>query len=361
MKKIIIVAFVCLLLSVSVLAKEVVSMGYGNTAKLAEADALRNAVENVMGMVVDSTTITEKHQLIEDNVLTHSRGYITDYEVLFKNKIKDGWQVQVRAGVDTKADSKLMNDLVKLGIIDLSLRNPRIAVLIYEDAWTDDSVPAETALIKCFLDNGFEQMVNTDAFALYRRDAWRYDLAKLRTLAAHLNADIVVVGKAIHNNNGDVGRFLDGSRTGMLSCRAQIDARMYSAKTGRIIASDSKVGSGADISKRIAARAAVSNAAEELGKVFTEKLIADGAGNRQYVTLVVKADGFQKMNLVRRALENIPQVKSLQLREYRGGQGLFQMRYAGSPEQLFRLLQKQAECNVVMETATYDGLVIKAY
>ena len=108
MKKIIIVAFVCLLLSVSVLAKEVVSMGYGNTAKLAEADALRNAVENVMGMVVDSTTITEKHQLIEDNVLTHSRGYITDYEVLFKNKIKDGWQVQVRAGVDTKADSKLM-------------------------------------------------------------------------------------------------------------------------------------------------------------------------------------------------------------------------------------------------------------
>lgn len=228
MKKFLAVFVLIMLCAFSAFAKQVTVEGVGSTVRSAEQDALRNAVESAMGTVVDSHTLSEEHLLIEDRVLTHSRGYITDYKVQENKKIRDGWQVRILADVDTEADSKLMNDLVKLGIVDLSLRNPRIGVLVFEENWTDDSIPAETAMVKSFIDNGFDQVLNTDDFVMYRRDAWRYDIAKLRMLAAKMNADILVVGKAVHNFNGDVGRFINDrhKKTGMLSCRAGVRYRM---------------------------------------------------------------------------------------------------------------------------------------
>lgn len=363
MKKFLAVFVLIMLCAFSAFSKQVTADGFGSTARLAEQDALRNAVESAMGTVVDSHTLSEEHLLIEDRVLTHSRGYITDYKVQENKKIRDGWQVRILADVDTEADSKLMNDLVKLGIVDLSLRNPRIGVLVFEENWTDDSIPAETAMVKSFIDNGFDQVLNTDDFVMYRRDAWRYDIAKLRMLAAKMNADILVVGKAVHNFNGDVGRFINDrhKKTGMLSCRAEVDVRMYSAKTGRIIASESKIGNGVDISKKIAIRTAVNNAASQAASVLADKLIAEGAGNRQYISLTAQVADFHKLEVLRKALEQIEQVKFVELRNYEKGEGLFQIRYASSPEQLFERLQRKAECRVILKSVGYDGLVIKAY
>lgn len=363
MKKFLAVFVLAMFCAFSAFAKQVTADGFGSTVRSAEQDALRNAVESAMGTVVDSHTLSEEHLLIEDRVLTHSRGYITDYKVQENKKIRDGWRVRILADVDIKADSKLMSDLVKLGIIDLSLRNPRIGVLMFEEAWTDDGIPAETAMVKSFIDNGFEQVVNTDDFAMYRRDAWRYDIAKLRMLAAKMNADILVVGKAAHNFNGDVGRFINDryKKTGMLSCRAEVDVRMYSAKTGRIIASESKIGNGVDISKKIAIRTAVNNAASQAASVLADKLIAEGAGNRQYISLTAQVADFHKLEVLRKALEQIEQVKFVELRNYEKGEGLFQIRYAGSPEQLFERLQRKAECRVMLKSVGYDGLVIKAF
>lgn len=405
MRKILAVLTLIMLCAFSALAKQVVVDGYGATAKQAEADALRNAVENVMGTVVDSKTMTESHKLLEDRVLTYSSGYITDYKVLEKNKDQNGWQVTVDADVDTRTDSKLMNDLVRLGVIDLSLRNPRIGVVIYDDGRSADSTSAESAMVKAFLDNGFTNVINSDDYSSYSKEAWHYDEGDLRLLAAKMKVDLLVVGKATHTYNGDVGKFLDddskkvdmypyrheygrrryyvhGRRvvvyenryyqrdndqedkhptTGMLSCRAEVDVRMYSVKTGRIIVSESKVGGGVDTSKSIAINNAVREAAALAADALSDKLLTEGAGNRQLVSLVAKVADFRKLDVLRYALERIEQVKMVELRSYEDGEGLFQIQYKGSPEQLFKLLQKQAECSVVLQSVSYDGLVIKAY
>lgn len=98
MKKFLAVFVLIMLCAFSAFAKQVTVEGVGSTVRSAEQDALRNAVESAMGTVVDSHTLSEEHLLIEDRVLTHSRGYITDYKVQENKKFVMGgrfvyWQM----------------------------------------------------------------------------------------------------------------------------------------------------------------------------------------------------------------------------------------------------------------------------
>ena len=51
--------------SVNVLAKNVTVTGTGTTVTEAENDALRLAVENTLGVLVDSQTLVEKNVVVE--------------------------------------------------------------------------------------------------------------------------------------------------------------------------------------------------------------------------------------------------------------------------------------------------------
>ena len=86
MKKFILVLFIlCLTINFStVLAQEITVSGYGNTFEDAERDALRTAVEKAVGTMVDSQTLVQNNQLVNDEIYTHSKGYITNYSVLEK-------------------------------------------------------------------------------------------------------------------------------------------------------------------------------------------------------------------------------------------------------------------------------------
>lgn len=59
---------------------EVVATGIGMDENGALRNALRNAVENTVGMVIDAQTRIENSDIIEDNILTYSDGYVEDYE-----------------------------------------------------------------------------------------------------------------------------------------------------------------------------------------------------------------------------------------------------------------------------------------
>ena len=114
------------------LAKNVSMTGMGVTAAEAENDALRNAVESAVGVLVDSQTLTEQNTVLHDQIYTQSRGFIRNYSVTDRRQFPDGWRVTVDADVDDSPNSRLMTELTRLGIIDNRLRNPKIAVYIPE-------------------------------------------------------------------------------------------------------------------------------------------------------------------------------------------------------------------------------------
>lgn len=59
---------------------EVVATGIGVDENGALRNALRSAVENAVGMVIDAQTRIENSDIIEDNILTYSDGYVEDYK-----------------------------------------------------------------------------------------------------------------------------------------------------------------------------------------------------------------------------------------------------------------------------------------
>lgn len=350
---------IVLAMSVSAFAKTVTVDGYGRNFAEAESDALRTAVEQAAAVVVGSETMVKNGQTMEDKIFSHSRGYINGYTVVDKTRGKDVCKVTINADVDVNPNSKLMNDLAREGIINLALRNPKIAVVISDEVSSVGHTPAEIGVTSAFIDAGFSQIINVDQLGVSRKRIYSYGEEQLKELAARLNADVVVVGRVSLSRGGDVGKFIGSAPTGMISYRAEIDARMYMSHSKRIVAVGSKVGSAVDIAELVAAKSASSNAGKLLGEEFVDKLISQGAGQKQMLEVVVYVNDFSKVNMIKAALEKIETIKMVTLSSYSDGQGVFSIKYSGSTAHLFELLDKQAECYIEMVSSDYSTLKIK--
>lgn len=352
------------LLCSSAWANNITVTGVGATEAEATNDALRSAVEQAVGVLVDSETIVEKNMVLRDKIYANSKGFINRYQVAGTQQNADGWQVTINAEVDVKPDSKLMDELTKLGLIDNRLRNPKIAVMIPEKhlAYRIPDPAGETAVIKAFIEAGFDNMVDVSQERMRYNNPFNLNADDLHTLASSMQADILVVGEAFSEGVGDIGRFLPkGKNTGTLSCRARIEAKMYIARTGQIIAADGKYGSAVDISEAVAAKKALAVAGKEMGEYLSGKLLELAAGNRQKTELVVITSGYEKLDMVQNALNNVTGVKNADLRSYADGKGVFALHYGGSPQALFAQLQKQADCNMELRSSAYNVLTIAVW
>jgi Ca2+-binding EF-hand superfamily protein len=77
----------------------VVAEGVGLTAEAAQKQAFRNAVQQGVGALVDSTTIIKNDKLIEDEVLTYSHGFIKSWDEISNRKVDGLHVVKIRAVV----------------------------------------------------------------------------------------------------------------------------------------------------------------------------------------------------------------------------------------------------------------------
>ncbi|MEI6154863.1 MAG: hypothetical protein WCQ90_12335, partial [Deltaproteobacteria bacterium] len=88
---------------------KVITTGLGLDRDKAKENAIRNAVEYAVGIYVSSDTIVKNSQLIKDEVLGYSAGYIKTLRILSEEKKEDGiYAVQIEAVVvSTKLTRKL--------------------------------------------------------------------------------------------------------------------------------------------------------------------------------------------------------------------------------------------------------------
>mgnify|MGYP003826913203 CR=1 FL=1 len=77
----------------------VVAEGVGTSRDEALKDAFREAVQAVVGTVVDGETLIENDELIRDKVLTYSNGFITSFDQLSENRRDGLLRVRIRANV----------------------------------------------------------------------------------------------------------------------------------------------------------------------------------------------------------------------------------------------------------------------
>jgi hypothetical protein len=102
MKRIILILLLCIassVASVQIIVPEstIQAIGYGNSEDEALKSAYQNAVEQYVGVLVDSSTIIRNDRLIKNDILTFSNGYINSYKKLSSKEQMGLWEVKIDA------------------------------------------------------------------------------------------------------------------------------------------------------------------------------------------------------------------------------------------------------------------------
>ena len=89
--------------------EKVIVSGIGIDMDKAKQNAIRNAVEQVIGSYISSDTIVQNSTLLKDEVLSYSGGYVKDMKILSQGKNDDSlYSVKIEANViSTKLKRKL--------------------------------------------------------------------------------------------------------------------------------------------------------------------------------------------------------------------------------------------------------------
>ncbi len=245
-------------------------------------DARKRAVEQAIGILIDSQTQVENYQLISDKILPQTKGYITHYSIAGETVEENLLRVKINAEVSL---GKLAHDLSGIGILPGRMHKPRTMIMIAEQnighewhAWwwghqgqqTDIGV-VENTFIDVFTKKGFECIdrhaaeKNIRVTAAYKVRDLTPDQA--RTLGAQADAEVVIVGKAAARSYGDIGG-------GKKSAQADLSARAIRTDTGRVLASATTRGAAVRITEETAGIEALRKAAQAAAEQMADKILA---------------------------------------------------------------------------------------
>ena len=242
-------------------------------------DAQKRAVEQAIGIMIDSQTQVENFQVISDKILSQIKGYITRYNVT--SETREGVLLRVRINAEVSL-GKLNSDLSAIGVLMGQMHKPRTMIMIAEqnmgsevNAWwvgseTDVSV-VENSFMDKFTEKGFAFIDHETASkeikiaAAYRvRDL---TAGQAKTLAQQTDAEVVIIGKAVAKLYGEVGG-------GMKSAQADLSARAVRTDTGQVIATSTQHAAAVHISDVSAGTEALRKVANLAADDMMTKILA---------------------------------------------------------------------------------------
>lgn len=292
-------------------------------------DAQKRAVEQAIGILIDSQTQVENYQLISDKILSQIKGYITKYHVIGENQDSGLLRVRITADVST---GQLNDDLSAIGILLGQMHKPRTMVMIAEQniggdvsAWwagekgeTNISVVENTFMDK-FTEKGFE-FIDHEVASKEIRISAPYKVQNLsagqaKTLGRQADAEVVIIGKAIAKVYGEVA-------AGMKSVQADLSAKAVRTDTGQVIATATTHAAAVHITDISAGTEALKKAANKAADELMTKILevySKEVGGTRSIALTVK--GLTKPQFVKfkNVLRNqVRGIKDLHERSFSG-------------------------------------------
>ena len=300
-----------------VLARGSAPLGEGGRAAARAAaiqQALRNALEQVVGVYVAGATVADKFLTLKDRVYTHSEGFVVPGEVV--EETDDGTTLTVRMKVIVSL-RPLLNRLKELGLT----RNWKVAVAIREGAGTTaaGAAPiAETAIVQRLIRAGFQVVYLTGGDA----DDVETFLHSLRGERGAPAADVLILGTAAARLSERLPVTV-GSRvvSSMAVYQGRVEARAIRVETGEVIASHLMDEMASSSNDSVAAGSALRGAARGAAGAFLDDILALPAGFTRRVQLEVY--GFKKRSdaqALEDALPLLAGVRRVEYRNYADGQ-----------------------------------------
>jgi len=319
---------VCLLLwmmAVLVCASPVTVTGQGSTERNALHDAMGQAIEQQIGVLIDSRTYVENYQVINDRIYTQSAGYIESYEVLQSGSANGLWQVTITAQVRSEAlRTDLMSKLQKKALIGANMQDPRIGVLAVDSEGMEyDGL--ENEIISGLQNQGFSRLVDLNQIeASVRKRLASADAtgdASLRDLLVNqFHVDYMVTAKVSMMEENGLGKiirqvplpddnpFLPAVLGNLQfgAVQANVAVRMLNMNTGEIIYAGSfseKSGSGSN-----AASKALAKISPQVVSAVSKAALEKAANPEQHVTVLITNGRLGTMSQAYQWLSNLPGV-----------------------------------------------------
>ena len=322
----------------------------GNTAGVrqkATQDALRQALEQGVGMMMDSVSILKNDDLM-DKVYTNTQGYITSYEIIQEKQEANGlYKLKIKALVKPGA---LKDTLARLGIIKAMMDYPRIMVIPSPGkAGSLASRAAETTLSKDFTDKSFDLVDSASSEALHKEIGKLAGKGITDNAAADLGlkhcAEIVILCTV---ETGAVD--FDGI---MEKAPVSLSIKAVTATEGKILASDSTTVTGVGQNKKEALRNGGTRAAEGISERVIQSILtwwADYVANGMpyIITLNTPPGSDRQVLAFQQVIESIPGVVSLTERSSGGGITEMMAKYKGNS----MLLKRE----IITECCATEGL-----
>ena len=306
--------------------------------------AQRQAVEEGVGVFIQSQTEMQNFVLQKDKIISRANGYITNYSLLEKSETNKIFTVKIQATVSL---DKIKDDLVAMRILLESMERPKLMVLISEDYKSMDNLGmtiAGTELAAQLQKKGFELVDKTQMEAVKNIDQQQQALAGNAAAAAslglHFGAQYVIVGKAVVQ---DAGEAYPGS--GIRSIQASLQLQIIQSQTASILGSTVQNGIAAHLSPLSGATKALQGA---VSKAVDEYLVNSITNSfQEYLNngtpLKLQISGVQTFSQYKAVSDDIEAVKKVMSSKKEGwnkagGLVMLDLRFKGTSEELASLL-----------------------
>lgn len=116
--------------------------------------AVREAVQQAAGVILESDTVTANSQLVRDQITTHSQGYVHGFKVLSKTQDAGVAKVTVRVQVGR---TDLNRDLVAIKGLIKRLENRKLVIYLDETALRPDHTATHSSTMATVLTQAFQK------------------------------------------------------------------------------------------------------------------------------------------------------------------------------------------------------------
>ena len=327
----------------------------GRARDKAIEDAMRKAVEQAVGAMISSETVTENFQLIKDQIFSKSKGYVRKYKVLSEKEDSGAWVVRIEAEV---ASGNLDKDLQGVLAVLQAKNMPRVLLMITEQnvgsqgnaAWWAgessygiDMGAVENTFIDTWGPKGFEFV---DRQALQGKLSVGGALsdnptnAEVKEFASKTGAEVVVIGKALAN---DVGSIMG---TAMRSIRANISIRALNLDNGSILATATNTATVGHIDATTGGTQALQNVSRKAADALLSKIMAKWqehvAGPQKISVTIAGVKKSKHLRLIQSHIRNqVRGVQNVRQRSYRKKIAQIDVEMKGSSQDLAEELEEK--------------------
>ena len=243
-------------------------------------DALRNAIEQTLGTMIQAETLAQNFTVVEDNIYSKTQGYIQRYDIIKQGKSGDQmYEVTVRALVKV---SQLKDDLDAISTLMRRKKMPRLMVMIDEKNVGEtatashyleaDLNTAESELMNKFMEKGFRfvdaAVVKQNLSREKEAAILEGDVRQAAAVGRRSGAEVVLVGKALAKAT-EIEAF--GAR--IRSQQSTVTVRAIRTDTGDIIATGTEQGKFTHIDDVTGGTKAIQKACDALADALMSKIL----------------------------------------------------------------------------------------